>query len=148
MEDNKILKIADLNIINNSFVLIVWKRNSGKTILTKNLIYVLHKKYNYDSILLFSETAHFNNDYSFLPKNCIFRFNKIEWQIKKILDYTEHKRKNKKKFHLLIILDDVILNQKSIYLNLISSLGRHHYITCICSVQYCKGLIWSTIRNN
>ena len=145
---NKILKLNNLNFINNSFILIVSKRNSGKTVLTKNLIYVLYQKYNYDSIILFSETAHFNTDYNFLPKNCVFKFNKIEQQIKKILDYSANKRKLKKKFHILIILDDVILNNKSIYLNLISWLGRHHFITCICSVQYCKGLISSVIRNN
>ena len=117
---NKILKLDNLNLINNSFILIVSKRNSGKTVLTKNLIYVLYQKYNYDSIILFSETAHFNTDYNFLPKNCVFKFNKIEQQIKKILDYSANKRKLKKKFHILIILDDVILNNKSIYLNLIS----------------------------
>ena len=90
---NKILKLNNLNLINNSFILIVSKRNSGKTVLTKNLIYVLYQKYNYDSIILFSETAHFNTDYNFLPKNCVFKFNKIEQQIKKILDYSANKRK-------------------------------------------------------
>jgi len=146
--DSNILKVNELDIKQNSFILIVSKRMSGKSVLTRNLIYELHNKYNYDSIILISETAQFNNDYNFIPKNSIFKFNRMTEIIQKILDYQENKIKSKKENFILLILDDVILNKKSDILNEIATLGRHYKITCICSVQYCKGLISSSIRNN
>jgi len=140
-EQQEILKINDLDLIQHSFTLICSKRNSGKSVLTKNIVYNLYNKFDYDSIFIFSETSTFTGDYDFIPKECHFKFKNIDNQIKKIMNYTEKKRKNNKSFSVLLILDDVILNKKSNVLNDLSTLGRHHLITTICSVQYCKGLI-------
>ena len=88
-EQQEILKINDLDLIQHSFTLICSKRNSGKSVLTKNIVYNLYNKFDYDSIFIFSETSTFTGDYDFIPKECHFKFKNIDNQIKKIMNYTE-----------------------------------------------------------
>ena len=73
--DNKIYTIEELNIKQHSFIVIASKRASGKSILIRNLLKHLLNEYDYSTIIMFSETAHYNNDYDFIDKNLIFRTN-------------------------------------------------------------------------
>ena len=58
----KVQSIEDLNIVENSFCIIASKRASGKSVLVKHLIKHMLDTYNYQFMLLFTDT-HFNGDY-------------------------------------------------------------------------------------
>jgi energy-coupling factor transporter ATP-binding protein EcfA2 len=62
----KVYSIEELDIKQGSFICICSKRCSGKSVLTKNLIKVLLDKFDFDVIIMFSETSQFNKDYDFL----------------------------------------------------------------------------------
>ena len=141
-------QISDIDIKQHSFILICSKRASGKTVLNIDLIKNLLDKYEYNNVILFSQTAQFNKDYDFLDRDLIFKCDDMDDKLSKILKIQERNIKNHKIINLLIILDDVQIHKKSKILVDLSTLGRHFKITCICSVQYPKTLINSSIRNN
>ena len=55
-------KLEDLDLFKFGFYLICSKRNSGKTVLVRNLIKVLTDQYDYDFIISFSDTIDFYKD--------------------------------------------------------------------------------------
>jgi hypothetical protein len=63
--------------------------------------------YDYDAIILFSETAELNQDYNFIEKSFIYKTSEIEDKLNKILKIQLNNIKKNKKVNLLIILDDV-----------------------------------------
>ena len=148
-EDNlKINTIEELDIKQNSFVVITSKRNSGKTILNKHLIKNLFDNYDFKFSILFSDTF-FNGDYKDLfDKNFVFTSDELDIKIPKILQIQEKNIKNNKIIHGLIVLDDVKIYKKSKALIDLATKSRHYKLTVICSVQYPKELISSSIRSN
>ena len=72
----------------------------------------------------------------------------MEQKLEKLLKIQEKNITKGKKVNILIICDDVIVHTKSKQLINLSTFARHYLITVICSVQYCKGLCSSSIRNN
>jgi len=94
--ENKINSIEDLDIPLYSFILLTSKRNSGKTVLNINLIKYLMDKYEFSWIILFSDTANFGSDYSFIDNSFIFKTDEMENKLKKILQIQEKYIKNKK----------------------------------------------------
>ena len=146
--ETKVFAIEDLDIKQGAFICNISKRASGKTNLTRNLVKHLLDLYEYDLILIFSETSHFNKDYDFIPQHQMFKTSDIEGKVEKILKLQYKNIKKNKKIHLLIILDDVHLTAKSKQLCNLGSLGRHYLITTICNFQYSKGICSSSIRNN
>ena len=79
MEENKdiqkVFSVEELKIFPGSFVVVCSKRCSGKSLLTRNLIKHLLDIYDYELIIMFSETSQFNDDYSFIDKNLMFKTN-------------------------------------------------------------------------
>ena len=150
MENNiEIKSIEDIDIKNNSFIVIASKRNSGKTVLTKNLIKYLYDTFEYNWACLFSDTAGFNGDYdNVFEKELIFKSEQLDDKVEKILKLQEKSVKNKKLIHGLIVLDDVKIYKKSKILIDLSTKSRHYKLTVIGSVQYPKELISSSIRSN
>ena len=152
MEENKInlnvLSIEQLDLKQHSFILIASKRQTGKTIFLRNLIKYFIDKYEFDVIILFSDTAKFTNDYNFLDPNLIYKTDDLENKISKILKLQEKNILKNKIVNLLIILDDVKIHSKSKELVNLSTMGRHFKITTILSSQYPKQLVSSSIRNN
>lgn len=135
MENNlKIYSIEELDIKLGSFIVVCSKRASGKSVLTRNLVKHLLDSHEYDILLLFSETAQFNDDWKFIEKSCIFKTEQIEEKIGKILKIQEKNIKKGIKINILIIMDDVIIHSKSKMLINLSTLGRHFNITVICSL--------------
>ena len=132
-ENLKVYSIEELDFKQHSFFLITSKRNSGKSFLVKNLIKILFDKYEYSFVVLFSDTAKFNEDYNFLDQNFIFTTDMIEEKLYKILKIQEKNVKAKKNINGLILLDDVKLHAKSKKLMDLSSMGRHFKLTCILS---------------
>ena len=146
--NTNVQSIENLKIAQHSFIVICSKRCSGKSVLVKNLVKDMLDKYEYQLIIMFSETAHLQDDFNFIAPEQMFRTDDLEEKIGKILKLQEKNIKKQKKVNLLIILDDVKLHNKSKQLINLSSLGRHFYCTVIMSVQFCKNLCNSTIRGN
>jgi energy-coupling factor transporter ATP-binding protein EcfA2 len=64
MESNlKVYSIDELNFKQHSFILITSRRCSGKSVLVKHLTKKLLDDYDFDFIILFSDTANFTKDY-------------------------------------------------------------------------------------
>ena len=125
------------------------KRNSGKTVLNKNLLKYLLDTYDYQFMVLFSDTAHFNRDYEdIFDKDFIYKSDQLDDKIEKILKIQERNISRNNIIHGLIVLDDVKIYKKSKLLIDLSTKARHFKLTVICSVQYCKELISSSIRSN
>ena len=116
--------------------------------MVQNLIKYFLDKYDFDVIIMISDTARFTKDYDFIDKNLIFKTDEMEEKIKKILQIQEKNIKKNKLVNILIILDDVKVHSRSKELINIATLGRHLKITCILSSQYPKQLVSSSIRNN
>ena len=150
METNnlKIYSIDELDFRQHSMILLASKRMSGKTIMVQNLIKYFLNKYDFDIILMISDTARFTKDYDFIDKDLIFKTDEMEDKISKILKIQEKNIKNNKLVNILLILDDVKVHSKSKELINVATLGRHLKITCILSSQYPKQLVSSSIRNN
>ena len=147
--NNEVKSIEELDIKNNSFIVIASKRNSGKTCLTKNLLKYLLDEFEYSWMVIFSDTASFNGDYDgIFEKEFMYRSEDLDKKVEKILSIQEKNIKNKKGVNGLILLDDVKVYKKSKILIDLSTKSRHYKITVICSVQYCKELISSSIRSN
>ena len=147
-ENIKVYSIEELDVLQGNFTVICSRRASGKSLLMRNLVKHLLDIHEYNVIIMFSETCNFNKDWEFLDKNLIFKTDQMEDKIEKILKMQEKNIKNDKKFNILVLCDDVIVHSRSKQLINLSSMGRHFLITVICSVQYCKGLCSSSIRNN
>ena len=89
-------------------MVIVSKRNSGKSFLTKHLLkmFMVENKL-FDYIVLFSSTAQLTKDFECLPKKSIqedFSTTKIN----KILEYQKKAKESQNPKQCLIILDDTI----------------------------------------
>jgi len=149
MESNqKVYSIDELDFKQHSFILITSRRASGKSVLVKHLTKKLLDDYDYDFIVLFSDTANFTKDYDFINKDFIFKTDQMEDKLEKILKIQEKNVKNNKKVNGLIILDDIKLHSKSKKLMDGSSMGRHFFLTFILSCQFPKQVVGTIIRNN
>ena len=146
--EQKIYKVEELNLKDNSFILIASKRASGKSVLMRNLIKYMTDKYEYDFLVLFSDTGGFIDDYKFIDKDLIFNSDQLDEKTSKILKIQERNIKNKNIVKGLILLDDVKVFKKSKQLINLATQGRHFKLTVIASVQYPKELISSSIRSN
>lgn len=147
-DNNKIYSIEELDIKQHGFIVITSKRNSGKSCLNKNLIKYLFDNFDYQFSILFSDTF-FNGDYKDLfDKDFVFKSDDLDIKIPKILNIQEKNIKNNKLIQGLIVLDDVKVYKKSKSLIDLATKSRHYKLTVICSVQYPKELISSSIRSN
>jgi hypothetical protein len=133
-------------------MIVVSKRNSGKSYLTKHLLktFMIDNKL-FDYIVLFSSTAHLSKDFDCLPKKSIqeeFSTAKVN----KILDFQKVSKESKNPKQCLIILDDTIGAKIDpsfkTNLDILFSRGRHYNISIIFISQYIKNYISTTIRNN
>jgi len=142
--DDTVYNVGTPNL--NSTSVICSKRNTGKSKLVLNLIYNMVSKYDFQLIVLFSNTAKYLDDYNFLNKKFIFPLE--DDKIHKIMKYQEQMRSKKKTCNCLMVLDDVNIEKKSSALNEVFTMGRHHYITVIMSVQFPRHVCSRIIRNN
>ena len=56
-----------------STMVFISKRNSGKTIMAKDVLYSLFKRGAIDAVFVISNTAEISGDFSCINWNCIFR---------------------------------------------------------------------------
>ncbi len=82
---SKVYSIDELDFKQGAFFLITSKRASGKSVLVRDLLKNLFDKYNFDFIVLFSDTAKFNGDDDFINNEFISTTDEIEEKLDKIL---------------------------------------------------------------
>src|SRR3989304_1651519 len=117
-----------------STIVFISKRNSGKTIMSKDVIYSLAKRKLINAVYVISNTALISNDFSCVPSKNIMKFDDAKLE-QLILLQTEAKQKNKN-INLCLILDDIgneAHGSKS--LQFLFTCGRHINITVIVIVQ-------------
>ena len=132
------------------FIVVLSRRYYGKTILVSNILcnYLTNKKYKYDRIILFSDTAKFKGSYKdYVCDDNIYTTDMLDKNIPIIMEHQQN-TPEKNREHIIIVLDDVQITTKSKYLVALSTMGRHYNILCIASLQYGKGLLSAAIRNN
>ena len=86
-KQNSIKRVEDLNIKQDASILIAGQRRCGKSVLAVNLLKYMTEMYDYKAIVLISDTAHIevNGSFDFLDKKLIFKGNKMNEVIPKIL---------------------------------------------------------------
>ena len=152
IDNNNITDINNLKFYQWGTLVIISKRNSGKTVLIKNLILNICNNFQYNAIFLFSETGYLEKqEWAYVDE--FYNTDQIDDKQGKIIDYQkkelEKRGKNKLK-SIIIILDDIKINSKnSTNLNMVFSLGRHLNLLIIISTQYSKSFLLNPIiRSN
>lgn len=143
-------------MIAGTSVVIIAKRNTGKTVIANYLVKRYKAMNIYKHIFLYSNTADITNDWRSTvtkPKNIIRGFN--EQHIRRIIDSQRIKLQkagcDKSKVPpVLLILDDIIGPEtaNNSTLNELYTRGRHFNIGILLIAQYAKGTISPTIRQN
>jgi predicted AAA+ superfamily ATPase len=110
---------------------------SGKTHLIKYIVKSF--KEEFDWIVLFSNTAGFNNDYEFLKEYKHYSFGTIgfDQKLKAIMNIQKKNREKGNKCKILMILDDIqgSIKESKVFSQFCSTY-RHFNISLIFSVQY------------
>jgi len=110
----KIYWIDELKIPEYSFILLAWKRKSGKWVLCKNLLKKICDDFEIDSIIIFWKTSKFTKEYDFVDKQYVYDYDEsTESKLKKIMKYQENKIKNKKQSNIILVFDDITLYKKN-----------------------------------
>ena len=124
------------------------KRNSGKTYLMTQIIQRLIKKKKVDMVLVMSNSAGLNKDYSFLPPGLVMKFNE---QVLEQLWSRQQKTDMKKREHIFVVLDDVLSDPRALRSELVSriySLGRHNMISCAVCSQVANHVLTPVMKQN
>jgi len=142
-----------MEISHHPYITIIGQRHSGKGVLINELCYWLDKKFKYDNIFCFSQTAKMTGALAFMPQNCIF--NTLD-KLKEIIDI---RKESGSKSPLLLIFDDIASmtsmgsngKRKNIRYNetleFLSTTARHYNISVVLSIQN-RVLCSKTCRNN
>ncbi len=125
-------------------------RRSGKTFLTRQIMYEIGKVHKPDLVILFSETADFNDDFDYISP--YYKYNRydedvlagiIEQQEKTMKIFRQQKKRNKNfnktPAKIYIIFDDVAHDHTLFYSEAISKLfvlGRHINIGVVYLTQH------------
>ena len=133
---------------------IISKRNTGKSVLCRDVVYHMLKQKKVDQVIVMSNTSglQLNEDYDFMPKELLTTYD--ENKIKKLLDAQAKLIKSGKKREVLLVMDDVIGGDKdtsgensrlirSLYCN-----SRHFHVSVILLSQIATRLMQPAIRAN
>ena len=124
------------------------KRNSGKTMMVSQFIKALLHQKKIFAPVIYSNTAHLNGDYSFLPKGLVRKFNPEN--LKQLMDKQSSIPKNKRPA-LLVVFDDVLGDERALGNKEILyayAMGRHINIHPILISQTANRVLTPPIRNN
>lgn len=141
----------DFEILNKT-ILVVAKRNSGKSQLIRYLVLVNQHLFN--KIFLICPTESVNSFYSDIIEKKHILTNYNEDFIKNLIDTMTRANSNQpkdKRQQVLLILDDCISDatiKNSKPFELLFTRGRHINISIIFVSQYLKAAITPVIRNN
>ena len=141
--------------LQNKSLVILAKRNSGKSYLMKNLLQYSVKINEFQKIYCISPTEKINKFYSdIIPENCIFDNYSEEWVlslIEKMSKINEGKtQQSQSPINCLLILDDctsdVNMHQAK-GIKMLYTRGRHSFIA-ICVISQNLKSVSPSIRNN
>ena len=124
------------------------RRCTGKTVLVSALIQALLELKKIDMVLVMSQTAHVNDDYSFLPARLRQAFS--EDTIKKLMD-KQAKAKKGEREQVLLVLDDVLSDkdaERSLFVKKLYTLGRHYDINVCLISQSSNVALTPAIKQN
>ena len=124
------------------------KRNSGKTLLISQLIKALVNTKKIFAPVVYSNTAHLNGDYSFLPKGLVRQFSPSN--LKALLEKQAAIPKSERP-PLLLVFDDVLGDERaqgSKEILYAYAMGRHINIHPILISQTANRVLTPPIRNN
>lgn len=142
-----------MEISHHPYITIIGQRHSGKGVLINELVYHLDRRFKYDNIFCFSQTAKMTGALAFMSQNCIF--NTLD-KLKEIIDI---RKESGSKSPLLLIFDDIASmtsmgsngKRKNIRYNetleFLSTTARHYNISVVLSIQN-RVLCSKTCRNN
>jgi len=129
-------------------MVIASKRNSGKTLLVSQLIQELIRTKKIFVPLVYSNTAHLNGDYGFLPEGLVRQFKPAN--LKMVMEKQSAMSKTERK-PLLIVFDDVLGDESAqgnkdiLYCY---AMGRHINIHPILISQTANRVLTPAIRAN
>ena len=127
-------------------ICVMSKRNSGKSVFVNDLVQQLLVNNKVDSVIVFSATAMYNNDYKNIPKSHILQYS--DNKIRQIMNLQKKKPVSQRN-QVLVVLDDLLGSVKnSDEILKLYSLGRHFNITPVLISQTANRLISPTIKNN
>ena len=132
-----------------STCLIVSKRNTGKTVQAKYILYNLVRYKKINNVIVFSDTSEFSNDFDCVDKKYVLNFS--EEKFNEIVNKKKEEIKKKGKQNsseTLILLDDITNNKSLEVINTMYKTSRHINISIIHLCQYPKYFITPTVRNN
>jgi len=149
---DKIFSIEDLKIEDYAFILLAWRRRSGKSVICKNLLKKICDDFSIDFIVVFWKTNKYNHDYDFIKKNHNCKINdydeKTPLKIQKIIDSQDKKFKNNINCVGLILFDDITQHKTNDYIWEFATSGRHLKLFVILWCQQWKKVVTTTIRGN
>ena len=128
------------------------KRNTGKTVLAKHLVYEMVRQKRIEKVILLSNTSEFNKDYDFLPKKYRQKFsNEL---LTKIVESQMKSMTSGKAPQLLLLLDDVVGYSKDttgsrseIILSMYAT-SRHYNVSVMLLSQIANYVLSPAIKNN
>lgn len=134
----------------NGFAIsIAGKRNCGKSTVISELIQKLIKAKKVDMVLVMSNSAGLNSDYSFLHPGLVMKFN--EKVLEQLWDSQVKKQKKDRK-HVFVVFDDVLSDPRAVRSELVSrfySQGRHvGPISCAVLSQVANLVLTPIVRQN
>ena len=142
-----------LELTHHPYITIIGQRHSGKGVLINELVYYLDKKFKYENIFCFSQTAKMTGALAFMSQKCIY--DTLD-NLKKIIDI---RKESGSKSPLLLLFDDIASmtsmgqngRRKNIRYNetleFLSTTARHYNISVVLSIQN-RVLCSKTCRNN
>lgn len=139
-------------------MLISAPRRSGKTWILKDIMHMLGLYYKWDIVILYSDTAKYNDDYDYVPERFKMVYdpehlaNVIEQQSNNMIAYKKNKSKNKERPpKILILMDDCISDGSKLiydkYVAMLYVMGRHLQISSILLSQHI-GAVSNKVKKN
>ena len=124
------------------------KRNSGKTFLVTDIVKTLLKQKKVKMVLVMSNSAGMNKDFSFLPEGLVMPFKE---SVLESLWKRQQTTPREKREHILVVLDDVLSDAAAIRshnIGRIYALGRHNFISCIVISQVANHVLSPVMKQN
>lgn len=134
----------------NGFTIsIASKRNSGKSVITVEILKTLLNKKRIDMVIVMSGSAGLNDDYAFLPKKLVMPFSE---RVLANVWASQEKKKREDRRHILFVFDDCLATPEAVRnptLTKIFALGRHNGpISAILISQHTAVLLSPIIKAN
>lgn len=148
MNKLKVTKFNPNDIQDNSFIVTIGKKGSGRSTLVKDLCYNMNNKNKFDIVIAISEMAGEKDVFSQFVPDCFIFDSYCNKSFELLIWFLEFIAKNKFQLNVLMIIDHTSLSNNKLRLFENQALERlvlNHQklgITMILNLQYCIQLPW------